>query len=93
MFFGLAIGIILFLFLARIVFIAFIAAGIMSLVYAVFRRLKDFITYDSYGEPYIKRYEHPNLKNHWNNEVEPLFPDSIPARHSSMKEIQFIKAV
>lgn len=77
MFFALAIGIIIFSFLAKVVFMAFIAAVIMSIVYATYRRIKDFITYDQYGEYYMKGYDNSNRRSEWNNSrVEPLFQES-----------------
>ena len=94
MFFGLAIGIMLFLFLAKVIFVAFIAAAIMSIVYAIFRRLKDFVTYDRFGDPYMQRYNPaPGLYNNRNNEVEPLFYESIPRRRTAINNVQFIKAI
>ena len=94
MFFGLAIGIMLFLFLARIVFIAFIAAAVMSIVYAIYRRLKDFITYDRFGEYYMQGYhKESRLNSNWKNEVEPLFYDSSPRPRSPIDNVQFIKAI
>ena len=94
MFFGLAIGIMLFLFLAKVIFVAFIAAAVMSIVYAIYRRLKDFITYDRYGEYYLERYNHsPQLNARWNNEVEPLFYENIPMRRTAINNVQFIKAI
>ena len=93
MFFGMAVGVILFLFLARIVFVAFIAAAILSIVYAIYRRVRDFITYDRYGDYYIKGYDSPRLNNSWKNGVEPLFDESIPVRRTPINNIQFIKAI
>ncbi len=94
MFFGLAIGIMLFFFLAKIVVIAFIAAAVMSIIYAVFRRLKDFITYDRYGEYYIPRYNnHPRFNNNWNDEVEPLFHGNFSKRRSPVNNVRFIEAI
>jgi hypothetical protein len=55
MFFVLAIGVMLFLFVARIAIVAFIVAGVLSILYAVFRRLRDFISYDRFGRPYHQR--------------------------------------
>ena len=75
-FFGGAIALILLLFVARIVFAAFIIAAIMSIVYAVYRRMKNFITYDRNGDYYIPAYHtQRSLNHHRNNEVEPLFYD------------------
>lgn len=94
MFFGIAIAVILFSFFIRIAFVAFVAATIMSIVYAIFRRVKDFITYDSYGEPYIKAYRHhPALNYNRHNEVEPLFHESIPSRRRAMNKVQFIETI
>jgi hypothetical protein len=94
MFFGVAIGIILFVFVARIVFFAFIIAAFMSIVYAIYRRLKYFITYDRNGEYYMKAYkETPRMNNDWNNEVEPLFHGSNLNRRTSANNIRFINAI
>ena len=95
MFFGLSIGIILFLFLARVAFAAFIMAGIMSIVYAVYRRLRDFVTYDRFGKYYIPRYDQQlSIQKQWNNEVEPLFHEAgTSIRSTPVKNIQFIDAI
>ena len=93
MFFGFAIGIILFLFVARILFFAFIIAAVMSIAYAVFRRIKDFITYDRFGEHYIPAYDNkPGRNINMNNEVEPLFHNDFPKRGNPIKKIQFVEA-
>lgn len=91
MFFGLSIAIILFTFIARVAFVAFIAAGIMSIVYAIYRRMKDFITYDRYGEPYMKRaYNHqPRMGYHSQNRVEPLFNEDIPNYRKTVHQVRF----
>ncbi len=94
MFFVTAMAVLFFLFIARMAFVAFIAAAVMSIIYAVYRRLKDFITYDRFGEPYIsRRYHHQRLNRKWSHEVEPLFYGSTPKRRSKIENIQFIKAV
>ncbi|MGK0387480.1 MAG: hypothetical protein ACI94Y_000206 [Maribacter sp.] len=94
MFFGLAIGIIFFVFIARVVFVAFIVAAVMSIIYAIYRRVKDFITYDRYGEHYIKRYHHqPRLSRSINNGVEPLFYENVSNPMTRVKNIQFIEAI
>lgn len=93
MFFGLSIGIMLFLFLARVAFVAFIAAGIMSIIYAVYRRIKDFVTYDRYGEYYIQVDNRRRLENRMENEVEPLFYERKSIRTTPISNIQFIDAV
>lgn len=93
MFFGLAIGIILFLFVARILFFAFIVAAVMSIAYAIFRRIRDFITYDRFGEHYIPEYRNQHgLNINMNNEVEPLFHNDYSKRVNPIKNIQFVEA-
>lgn len=94
MFFGLAIGIILFLFLARVLLFAFIIAAVMSIIYAIFRRLKDFITYDRYGNHYIPEYERTSRGNFERiNETEPLFYDENPRQYRENRNIQFVEAI
>lgn len=92
MFFGIAVAVIVFSFVIRVAFAAFVIAAIMSIIYAVFRRLKDFVTYDRYGEPYIARreYHRPQLQRQW-NEVEPLFYDNQPQHRQPIKETRFIE--
>ncbi len=93
-FFGLTIGIFLFLFVARIVFFAFIAAAFMSIIYAVFRRLKNFITYDQNGEYYMQKHKfNPSYINNRNDEVEPLFDDNTSNSRRTINNIQFIEAL
>lgn len=94
LFFGLSLAFVVFFFLLRFVVIAFIAAGVLSLIYAVFRRLKDFVTYDRFGQPYFDRYQdHPRFQR-YNQEdfVEPLFYNA-PAYRTSMPtgNVQFVK--
>lgn len=94
MFFGLAIGIILLFFVARIVIFALIVAAVMSITYAVFRRLKDFITYDRNGEYYMQGHNYnPSYINNSNEEVEPLFVDNTSKRRRTINNIQFIEAI
>jgi len=63
----------------------------MSIVYAIYRRIKDFITYNRYGEYYIKGYNNANKKNYWRNGIEPLFQEGISSRFSSNYETLFVK--
>jgi len=93
MFFGIAIGAILLLFVARVAIFAFVIAAIMSITYAVFRRVKDFITYDRYGEYYIPEYKTARISHHRNNGVEPLFNEPISRQPRTIKNIQFIDAI
>jgi len=91
MFFGLSLAIMLFFFVAKFFVFAFIVATIMSIVYAVFRRLKDFINYDRFGKPYLSSYEtHQNIRSNWNNEVEPLFYGSPVRSNNNRADIHFV---
>ncbi len=86
-FFGLAIGITLFLFIAKIFLFAFFAAVIMSIIYAVVRRVKNFISYDQNGEYYIKSYNYnPRFQSNF-DEIEPLFVDNTA---NSLRIIELI---
>ena len=97
MFFGIAVGLILFFFLARVAILAFIIAGVMSIVYAIYRRLKDFITYDRYGRYYIPDYRNERNSYHLNNRVEPLFHEAYSDRYIGrgrpVRKVEFIDAM
>ena len=93
MFFGIALGAILLLFVARVAILAFVIAAIMSITYAVYRRVKDFITYDRYGEYYIPEYKTARISHYRNQEVEPLFNEAISRQPSVKRNIQFIDAI
>lgn len=56
-FFALSVGIILFLFFAKIVLIALIAAFVMSLVFGVFRKMKHFVQRTLWEEDYRDGYD------------------------------------
>lgn len=91
MFFGIAIAIIVLSFVIRVAFAAFILAAVMSITYAIYRRLKDFITYDRFGEYYIpKRAFQPKMQRQTYHEVEPLFYETAQ-RQTAMKDTQFIE--
>ncbi|HEB61591.1 MAG TPA: hypothetical protein ENI82_00420 [Bacteroidetes bacterium] len=93
-FFGLSIGIILFLFVAKIFFFAFVAAAIMSIIYAVFSRVKRLITYGQNGEHYMQRHNfNPGYINNRNDEVEPLFVDNMSGSRRTINNIKFIEAI
>jgi len=95
MFFGIAVGVILFFFIARIAILAFIIAGVMSIVYAIYRRMKDFITYDRYGEYYIPEYRTHRNRYRLEGGVEPLFqePYTYTKQRRPVSNVQFIDAV
>jgi hypothetical protein len=91
MFFGLSLAIMLFFFVAKFFVFAFIAAAIFSIIYAVFRRIKDFITYDRNGEYYIKGYEtNPRFSPYRDNSVEPLFYGDHPNQYYNNDDIRFV---
>jgi len=93
MFFGIAIAAILFLFVARVVIFAFIIAAVMSILYAVYRRVKDFITYDRFGEYYIPEYRTSRIRRYPNNEVEPLFNESFSNHQRPIRNIRIIDSL
>ena len=91
MFFGFALAIMLFFFVAKFFVFAFIAAAIMSIIYAVFRRVKNFITYDRYGDYYIRGYEtNTDFSNFRKSQAEPLFYGDRPSRYRSNDDIRFV---
>jgi len=95
-FFGFALGIILFLFVARILFFAFVVAAVMSIIYAIYRRVKEFITYDRNGDYYVPAYNNQyynrrSMNNNINNEVEPLFYNDHSTRTNPINDIQFVE--
>ena len=92
MFFFLVIGVMLLMSVAKIAFFAFIVASIMSIFYAIYRRIKDFITYDSYGEHYIKSHARSNMESKWTNKAEPLFYEDF-AKHRTVNNIRFTQTI
>ena len=93
LFFGLSLGIILFFFVARVALLAFIIAAVMSLTYAIYRRLKDFITYDRYGNHYIPEYQAMPRRHAMNQPIEPLFYETSYRQRSPARNVQFIDAI
>jgi hypothetical protein len=93
MFFGMAVGVILFFFVARIVFVAFLIAAAMSIIYAVYRRLKDFVTYDRFGNNYMGRNAHYRTNQNWQNEVEPLFVEHASRVRRPTNNVRIITAI
>jgi len=91
MFFGMSVAVILLFFVARIAIVAFIAAAIMSVVYAFYRRIKDFISNDSYGQPYIEGYNNSINKSYWRKGIEPLFQEGVNSRFTPNYETIFVK--
>lgn len=91
MFFGIAIAIIIFGFIIRVAFTAFIIAAVMSIIYAIYRRMKDFITYDRFGEYYIPKREYqPKMQRQAYQEVEPLFYETAQ-RQTVKNNTQFFE--
>jgi hypothetical protein len=60
----------------------------MSIGYAIFRRVKDFITYDRYGEHYIKKHQYqPQMERSWNGGIEPLFNEGVPQHRTAANKV------
>jgi hypothetical protein len=93
MFFGMAVAVILFLFVARIVLVAFVIAAALSIMYAVYRRLKDFMTYDKFGNNYMSSKAHPRMNHNWQNEVEPLFVEYASPVRRPTNNVRIITAI
>jgi hypothetical protein len=93
MFFGLAIAIMLFFFVAKVMFIAFVVAAVMSIMYAVFRRVKDFVTYDRYGNSYMGGRQSSQMSYSQSNSVEPLFQESTTRRHPKISNVQYVDVI
>ena len=92
MFFGIAIGIMVLLFVARIALVAFIAAAIMTAVYAVFRKLRDFSPYGRQDEAYYtRRHNGMGMGNYHSKGVEPLFHD-YPAGRMPSNDTRYVEA-
>jgi len=68
-FFALSLGIILFLFFAKIVLIALAAAFVMSLIFGVFRKMRHFIQRtlweEDYEEDYVIGYYNEDTLPNW----------------------------
>ena len=93
MFFGLSLAIMLFFVVAKFFVFAFVAAAVMSIIYAVFRRLKDFISYDTYGAPYMNGYQkNHRMQSSWSDQPEPLFYGSQASNRRGQKEVLFFEA-
>lgn len=91
MFFGLAIALMLFFFVAKVMFAAFIVAAVASIMYAIFRRIKDFITYDRYGNSYMSsRSDFQRVNSEWSGGVEPLFQEQSVRRHPKVSNVQYV---
>ena len=94
-FFGLSIAVILFFFVARILVFAFIIAAVLSIGYAIVRRIRDFITYDRNGDYYIPSYDQsyvnkPGRDFRERNDAEPLFYEDSFSRSNQVNNIQFV---
>ena len=78
-FFALSIGVMLFLFFAKIVLIALIAATVMSLVFGLFRKAKRFFRQLTWEEERDYRYDLPRDSGlaFWK---EDLFTNATPTK-------------
>ena len=65
----------------------------MSAIYAVYKRLKDFVTYDKYGNNYMSRNAHSSMDRNWQNEVEPLFVEHASQVSRPSNNIRIITAI
>lgn len=75
-FFGISVGVILFFFLARVFVTALFLAAAMSLIFFVFRKIKNFFKYMPWEEEryaYQNDYRYQKNLPFWEREEEPLF--------------------
>ncbi len=68
-------------------------AAAMSIIYAVYRRLRDFVTYDRFGNNYMTRHARPRRSHNWQNGVEPLFVESISQISRPTNNVRIITAI
>ena len=74
-FFAISVGMILFFFLARVLIMAFIIAAIMSVLFFVFRKIRNFfrhLAWEEYDDDYYETRRDRHGRREWSY-VEPLF--------------------
>lgn len=75
-FFAFSLGILIFLFFARFLILAAIAAAVLSFVFFVFRKIRYFfqdMTWEERGHYYHHHYRRPSALPEVRYEEEPLF--------------------
>lgn len=94
MFFGLAIALVLFFFVAKIMFIAFVVAAAASIMYAVFSRLKHYFTNGSYDNSYVGTSPQDSQMSYsQHNGVEPLFQEKFIRRNPKITNVQYVDVI
>lgn len=84
MFFGIAIAVMLFLFVARVALVAFVFAAIATVIFAAIKGLKNMAGgYERGPGYYARRYDQAGMSPFRNNAVEPLFHDFQDERRPS----------
>ncbi|MFK7969020.1 MAG: hypothetical protein AB8F95_01575 [Bacteroidia bacterium] len=92
MFFGVAIGIMVFLFVARIAFVALIAAAVMTIGYAIFRKAKSFMAYGQHRSGYDPHgYYDARMSGAYNRTAEPLFHDIQSRRRQPVGDVRYVE--
>jgi hypothetical protein len=92
MFFGIAIAVMLFLFVARIALIAFVFAAIMTVIYAAFKGLKNMMGSERGPGYYTRQFDRAGMSPTRNNAVEPLFYGYQPGyRPKSDSETRYVE--
>lgn len=92
-FFAFSLGLIIFLFFARFLILAAIAAAVLSFVFFVFRKIRYFfhhMTWEERGYDYRNRYQYRNALPEARYDEEPLFYnwDRQPERLDHFREIE-----
>lgn len=75
-FFAFSIGVIVFFFLARVFVAALVMAAVLSLVFFVFRKIKNFfkyMTWEDRYDRYQRSYQYQRNLPYWEREEDTLF--------------------
>ena len=75
-FFALSIGVIVFFFLARVFVAALVMAAVLSLVFFVFRKIKNFfkyMTWEDRYDRYQRSYQYQRNLPYWERKEDALF--------------------
>ena len=94
-FFALSLGVILFVFFARFVIMAFFFAAILSVTFYVGRRIKNFFRRLSWEDEYDYGYEYGNYKKQealpiWKEDLLVHYPNRQKAYMSNQRTIKVL---
>lgn len=82
-FFALSLGLFVFFFLARLVLLALFAAAVMSLVFFLGRKVKNFFQRLSWEEDH---YDAPSFRNNYRRAIQrPIWKDDLLVEYPAMQ--------